>query len=581
MTHPRSWTIEPSYVDAFGHRHEVPADDVARIAEFLGADATHGSDEVYVAEAKAFQPAFAVEGQRRWLLAVQLYAVRSRRNWGHGDFSDLKHLVELAARMGAAGVGVNPLHVLPPGQTSPYSPSSRLFLNPLYIDIGAVPEFREVARFHDDVEALRRTDLVDYPRVAALKHEALRLAYDVFRSENNAARRLAFDLFRGERGDALELFAAFEVLRGRHGPSWREWPEEFRRPEPALLAELRTSSDELEFHEYVQWIADDQLRACRDRAHDLALPVGLYLDLAVGVGPDGADAWAGQGALAPHLVIGAPPDAWNPAGQNWGIASFHPQMLIETDFALFRETLRAVMRYAGAIRIDHALGLNRLFLIPAGLDARHGTYVSLPFHAMLGAVAEESTALRCLVIGEDLGTVPEGVSETLRDWGVWSYRVALFERTHDGGYRDPQDYPANAIVTFTTHDLPTFAGWLSGRDLDVKRAIGLDAGEAAHDRGSSIDRLRAALQTHEIGTGAVSFADVVRFLARTPCHLLAVPMEDALDVLDQINVPGTVTEYQNWMRRLPVDLEDLWAHENIQRLAAVLRAEGRAIDSQA
>ena len=577
----RSWTIEPSYVDAFGHHREVAAEDVARIAGFLGGSGEgRGDGEPAASRARAFQPDFAVAGRRLWLPAVQLYAVRSRRNWGHGDFSDLRHLVELAAGLGAAGIGVNPLHVLPPGQTSPYSPSSRLFLNPLYIDLGAVPEFREIARFHADVEALRATELVDYPRVAALKDAALRLAFDVFCSENNAARRLAFDLFRKERGDALERFAAFETLRERHGAPWTQWAEEFHRPEPSMLAELRASSPDMEFHEFVQWIADDQLRACRDRARDLKLPVGLYLDLAVGVGPDGADSWAGQGALAPQLVIGAPPDAWNPAGQNWGIASFHPQNLIETDFAFFRETLRAVMRYAGAVRIDHALGLNRVFLIPTGLDATHGTYVTLPFHAMLTVVAEESMALRCLVIGEDLGTVPAGVSETLRERGVWSYRVGLFERTYDGAFRDPADYPADAIVTFTTHDLPTFTGWLKGRDLEVKRGLGIDAGEAAHDRGRILDALRETLRAHGIPLGTeVSFADVTQFLARTPCRLLAVPLEDALGVADQINVPGTVTEYPNWMRRLPVDLEDLWEHENIQRLAAVLQAEGRAIDS--
>jgi len=232
------------------------------------------------------------------------------------------------------------------------------------------------------------------------------------------------------------------------------------------------------------------------------------------------------------------------------------------------------------VRIDHALGLNRVFLIPTGLDATHGTYVTLPFHAMLTVVAEESMALRCLVIGEDLGTVPAGVSETLRERGVWSYRVGLFERTYDGAFRDPADYPADAIVTFTTHDLPTFTGWLKGRDLEVKRGLGIDAGEAAHDRGRILDALRETLRTHGIPLGLeVSFADVTQFLARTPCRLLAVPLEDALGVADQINVPGTVTEYPNWMRRLPVDLEDLWEHENIQRLAAVLQAEGRATDS--
>jgi 4-alpha-glucanotransferase len=600
MAQPQSWTIERSYFDAFGRRHEVSPEDVDRIADFLSCskegmgqgavlvargnephpDNGNAGYPLLVAPDKAYQPDFAIAGRRLWLLAVQLYAVRSRRNWGHGDFTDLRHLLELAAAVGGAGVGVNPLHALPPGQASPYSPSSRLFLNPLYIDLDAVPEFPggPASALRDEIDELRKAELVDYTRVAAVKAIALRHAHRMFRNEADGARRQAFARFRTERGEPLERYAAFETLRERHGSPWWQWPKEWHNPTPAKLADLQSASEDLEFHAFVQWLADDQLHACRDRARELNLPVGLYLDLAVGVAPDGADAWVGQGALAPGLVIGAPPDAWNPAGQNWGIASFHPQVLIETDFAMFRQTLRAVMRHAGAIRIDHALGLNRVFLIPRGLDARHGTYVRLPFEAMLAVVAQESVATRCLVIGEDLGTVPEGVSETLRDWGVWSYRVALFERTHDGSFRDPHDYPADALVTFTTHDLPTFAGWMGEHDVAVKRAIGIDPGDAAQDRARAVEALREALQRHGIVMQHedMTFTDASRFIARTPCRLLAVPIEDVLGVMNQINIPGTFTEYQNWMRRLPVDLEDLRGHENIQRLAAGLAAEGRA-----
>lgn len=580
MSTPPSWTVERSYIDAFGRQHEVAPDDLDRITRILGR--SNGLDPPArdsVVHAKAYQPDFVAAGRRLWLLAVQLYAVRSRRNWGHGDFTDLRHLLDLAAHIGAAGVGINPLHALPPGQTSPYSPSSRLFLNPLYIDLDAVPEFHDAGEtgLHETIQELRSRPLVDYPHVAALKARALRQAYRHFCSEGSNARREAFAAFRAERGEALERYAAFEVLKGRHGLPWSQWPKEWQRPDAKRLELLRASSNDLEFHEFVQWLADDQLRACRDRARDLHLPIGLYLDLAVGVEPDGADAWVGQGALVPELVIGAPPDAWNPAGQNWGIASFHPQTLIDSDFSMFRQTLRSVMRYSGAIRIDHALGLNRLFMIPAGMNARHGTYVCLPFHAMLTVIAHESIAARCLVIGEDLGTVPAGVSDTLRDWGVWSYRVALFERNHDGSFRSPQDYPADAIVTFTTHDLPTFAGWMSGHDLEVKRAIGIDAGDGAQDRALATQALRGAVRDNGIPVqSTLSFANVARFIARTPCRLLSVAIEDALGIADQINVPGTVTEYQNWMRRMPVDLEDLWEDEDIRRLAADLATEGRS-----
>ncbi|HWM45556.1 MAG TPA: 4-alpha-glucanotransferase [Xanthobacteraceae bacterium] len=639
MGRPQSWSISHQYFDAFGRSHEVAPHDVTSISHRLIADG-QGHAEVFVARADgvralavpstdrpwvlvsegnaqpiaagegvihlppdlpsgsycvaadglrypllvapraAYQPDFVKAGRRLWVIAVQLYAVRSRRNWGHGDFTDLMGLLDLAARSGAAGVGVNPLHALPPGQASPYSPSSRLFLNPLYIALDAVPEFHadDLPGLANELAALRRADLVDYPRITALKEQALRLAYRRFRAQADDGRRAAFARFREARGDALARYAAFETLRARHGSPWWEWPVDLSTPSPALLAQLRAASDEMEFHEYVQWLADEQLAACNDHARALGLPVGLYLDLAVGVALDGADAWAEQDKLARDLVIGAPPDAWNPGGQNWGIASFHPQALIETDFVLFRQTLRAVMRHAGAIRIDHALGLNRVFLIPRELDATHGAYVQLPFEAMLAVVAQESHRARCLVIGEDLGTVPEGVSETLRDWGVWSYRVALFERHGDGAFRGPHDYSADAIVTFTTHDLPTFAGWMSERDLKLKREIGMDPGEAAHDRGQAIEGLHRAVRHHGIHVpDALAFEHVARFLARTPCRLLAVLIEDILEIPDQINVPGTVSEYQNWMKRLPLALEELPAHQNIQSLAAALAAEGRSV----
>lgn len=561
---------------------ELPADLAPGSYMLECEDAGRSTHPLLVAPDRAFQPPCVAEGERRWVLAVQLYAIRSQRNWGHGDFTDLRQLLQLASAAGAAGVGVNPLHALPPGQASPYSPSSRLFLNPLYIDLEAVPEFRavEISGLRGVILDLRMLEFIDYPRVAAVKAKALRETYRAFREQSDPARREAFERFRAERGESLVRYAAFETLREQYGSPWWLWPHEWHRPSMEQLATLSQLSDDMEFHAFVQWLADDQLQACRDLAQDLSLPVGLYLDLAVGVALDGADAWSAQGALAPNLVIGAPPDLWNPAGQNWGIASFHPQVLIESDFALLRETLRAVMRYAGAIRIDHALGLNRVFLIPKDSDATHGTYVSFPFHAMLAVVAQESVAARCLVIGEDLGTVPEGVSETLRDWGVWSYRVALFERRDDGSFREPQEYPREALVTFTTHDLPTFTGWLAARDLQMKRDIGMDPGEAADDRPRARDALREAVQRHGIHVQHdVSIVDVSRFLARTPCGLLAVPLEDVLGVVDQINVPGTVTEYRNWLRRMPVDLEQLHAHGNIQSLAAALADEGRAANS--
>ncbi|MBX6425483.1 MAG: 4-alpha-glucanotransferase [Variibacter sp.] len=522
-------------------------------------------------------------GTRVWALAVQLYAVRSRRNWGHGDFTDLAALVRLAADVGASGIGLNPLHALfddRPDHASPYAPNSRLFLNPLYIDPEAVPEFPGLKEsgLAAAVERLRGTDEVDYQAVAAAKGAALRLAFDRFRRGGDARRHAAFAAFCAERGEALTRFAAFEVLRRRFHDVWWNWPAEWRQPTPAALARLRAEAgDALAYYEYVQWLADEQLAACRQAAQARGLPIGLYVDLAVGVEPGGADAWSAQESIVPRVEVGAPPDLLNTAGQAWGLAAFNPRALEAEAFAPFATLLRAAMRHAGAIRLDHVLGLNRLFLIPFGLGPQDGAYVRYPLQGLLATAAIESARRRCLVIGEDLGTVPEELRDILADWGIWSYLVMLFER--DGArFKHPHEYRRNAVVTFSTHDLPSFAGWVSGHDLRVKRAIGLDPGESEADRERALNRLRDALQRSGLGRdGMPQFVDIVRFLARTPSRLLVVALDDILGVLDQPNVPGTLHEHPNWRRRLPAALEELADDGRMRAVAAALREEGRSV----
>jgi 4-alpha-glucanotransferase len=546
---------------------------------------TVGEATVIVAPERAYAPEALRAGRGVWLMAAQLYGVRSRRNWGHGDFSDLKALLHVAAEAGAAGVGLNPLHAIfvDRGEhASPYAPSSRLFLNWLYIDLDAVPEFpgRDAAGLSQRIAELNTCDLVDYAGVGAAKLSALRLAYASFRAHADPARRAAFAEFRRTRGEPLERYAAFEALRGRFGSPWWEWPEPWRCPDPAVLAELeRSEGEEIAFHAFTQWLAEEQLAACCADARRLGLPIGLFLDLAIGVDAGGADGWSDQDALALSLSIGAPPDFHNPAGQKWGLAPFRPVALAASRFEPLGQMLDAVMRYAGAVRIDHVLGFNRMFLIPAHEAATRGTYVRYPLEAMLAVVALESAMRRCLVIGEDLGTVPEGLRETLGDWGLTSYRVLLFEREGNGAFRMPRSYPENALVTFSTHDLPTFAGWLSGHDLNVKRAIGVDPGESGEGRAHAREALAEALRRAGAwnGEGTPSFVDVARFLARTPSRLLVVSLEDILAVADQPNIPGTVSEHPNWRRRSPVMLEDLAGDGRLMRLVQVLREEGRAV----
>lgn len=539
--------------------------------EITDKDGAQQSMLLLAAHERAFVPPALEYNKRLWLLMVQLYAVRSQTNWGHGDFTDLKRLLQIAREAGAAGVGLNPIHSLAPGQASPYSPSSRRFLNPLYIDVEAIPEFpgANACGLVDEIAHLRAGEEVDYLAVHAAKIAALEVTWLKFCEHASLERRAAFKEFCVQGGDALKQFSQFESLRSEFGTPWHKWPADAadREASPA------------EFHSFLQWCADSQLRACNEEAKAIGLPIGLYLDVAVGVDADGADAWAQHASFAPSLSIGAPPDIYNPAGQDWGIVSFHPQALIESDFSSFRQMLRAVMNHAGAIRLDHALGLNRLFLIPFGAGARRGAYVRFPFEAMLAVVALESQSHRCLVIGEDLGTIPEGVCEMLNEWGIWSYRVALFERA-GGEFRHPDHFPAHAIVTFNTHDLATFSGWASKHDLGVKLALGYDPGEADNERDDALNAMSATLKQHEIADG-MTFPAVVRYLARTRSQLLSIAIEDILELKDQPNIPGTINEHPNWRRRLPIDLEDISAHPGLHRVAQVLAQEGRSVASAA
>jgi 4-alpha-glucanotransferase len=515
---------------------------------------------------------------RMWALSVQLYAVRSLRNWGHGDFSDLLELIDLAADLGAAAVGLNPLHALfddRAQEPSPYYPNSRLFLNPLYIDIEAVPEFSGLATagLEDDIARLRAGSSIDYPQVAEVKWRALRLAHQIFRSCASAERRRLFEQFRSNQSSRLTRFACFEFLRRKFPQPWWEWPQQWRRPDERALLRLREDEQAgTEFFEFVQWLAHYQLEQCRSRAQ--RMPLGLYLDIAVGVRGDGFDAWCDQDAVLAGMAVGAPPDQLNSAGQNWGLVGFNPIGLERRQFEPFRRLLRGAMQYAGAVRLDHVLGLQRLYLIPHGVAASEGTYMRLPFDALLAVTALASAESGSVVVGEDLGTVPENFRETLAEWGIWSYQVMLFERAADGSFVPPGNYREKALVTFGTHDTATFAGWWDHHDLAVKRALNIDPGESDDDRRRARDALQHALGKH--GIHATDFASIARYLADSPSRLLVISMEDMLGVRDQVNLPGTVSEHPNWRQPLPIMLEELRNQKGLALIADVMRSAGRS-----
>ena len=518
--------------------------------------------------------------ERMWVLAAQLYGVRSTRNWGHGDFTDLRALIDLAADLGAAGVGLNPMHALfddRPAEPSPYFPNSRLFLNPLYIDVEAVPEFPglRAAGLEGRIEQLRNADMVDYAAVAAAKRHALGLAHENFRRAGAPDRRDAFNRFRQARGSLLTKFACFELLRRKLDGPWWHWPLQWRSVDEAALDMLaRTAEADVSFFEYVQWLAHDQLDRCRARARERGLAIGLYLDIAVGVRRDGFDAWCGQDAILSGMAIGAPPDALNRSGQDWGLAAFNPVALEDRQFEPYRRMLQTSMHYAGAIRLDHVLGLKRLFLVLDGKSAEQGAYIRCPFEALLAMTVLSSIEANCIVVGEDLGTVPENFREALADWGLWSYQVMLFERLPSGDFCSPESYRRNALVTFATHDLPTYAGWRERDDMTVKQALGIEIGETGDERQAAFDALGRALK--QSGLEATSFASVARYLADASSRLLVVSIEDLLGVREQVNLPGTVNEHPNWRHRLPVVLEDLKNEEGVIAVAETMRSAGRS-----
>ncbi|HRO60402.1 MAG TPA: 4-alpha-glucanotransferase, partial [Burkholderiaceae bacterium] len=549
---------------------------------------------VIMAPPRCFQPPFLAAGARVWGLAVQLYGLRSDRNWGVGDFGDLAALVDVAASRGASAIGLNPLHsrfAHEPDRVSPYAPSSRLWLDVLALDVEAIDDFAEnedlrrrvrAPEFRAQLQALRSTELVDYRGVSAIKHEVLGEMYRHFRREHLArdtARAAGFRRFQAAGGRALRRHALFETLQQwLHGedPSiwgWQVWPQPWRGADEEALCEFeRQRLEQIEYHEYLQWQADSQLAGVSERCRERRMAIGLYLDLAVSVDRSGSDCWSFSHCYASAASVGAPPDEFNPIGQDWGLPPLIPEALRACGHAPFVLGLRANMRHAGALRIDHVMGLMRLYWVPPGATAREGAYVGYPVDEMLAIVRLESHRNRCLVVGEDLGTVPDAIRAALADAGVLSCRLLYFERDGNGEFLPPQSYPRDALVSVGTHDLPTLAGWWSGQDLQLRGQFGLfpDAemqqaqlAGRAEDRQRLVAALRregllgagAALDTGDAAAPGPALVDAVHaYLARTPASLMLVQPEDWLGVVDQNNVPGTVDEHPNWRRKLPIAL---------------------------
>jgi 4-alpha-glucanotransferase len=581
--------IESTYISESGEYRVVPDEVKRALLDLMEVTPGAGRED---APPDAAEPCFVpdwLRKRRAWGVSAQLYGVRSRRNAGIGDFEDLAQLAETLARSGADFIGVNPLHALfstDPDRASPYSPSSKSFLNPIYIAVDQVPG--ATSEDEAELEPLRHADFVDYTRVAALKRCILERAFAV-RGAN-----ADFAAFCEAGGDALDRFAIFEALSEHFssqglGSGWHSWPEQYRDPAATEVAVFAsTHGDRVRFHKWLQWIAASQLAAAQRRAVVAGMRIGVYLDLAVGVSPDGAAAWSDSALYATGARVGCPPDMFNHLGQDWGLAPMRPTTLSQRRMEPFERELSASMRAAGAVRIDHVMSLARLYWLPSGSDARSGGYVRYPIEDLLNVLGRCSREHRCLVIGEDLGTVPPGFRDKMRDHHILSYRVLYFEREWDGMFKPPWQYPKEALACVATHDLPPLLGWWRGADIDARISSDLyeqpeGAQQARHDRAHQRERLmdslrREQLLQHDADAHAAQMPDdafvaVHRYIARAPSWLFAVQLEDIAGAVEMVNLPGTDRQHANWRRKLPVTIEELPGLERVRRTLDAIAAE--------
>lgn len=563
----------------------------------LGAE-TH----LIVSPGRCWLPEPSANGH--WGIAVQLYLLRSATNWGIGDFSDLRALVEMVGPRGCAVIGLNPLHQMfldDPEAASPYSPATRLFLNPLYIDVPAVPEFRRFdaaqalvasPEFQQRLAQCREAELVDYAAATALKLEALRVVYQSFTGTAPAERQEAFARFRAEKGQALERASLFQALRQHFsgdpdvGADWRQWPEDLQTPDSERAGEFaRQHQAEIDFQCFLQFLADEQLALAAAEARRQNMAIGLYRDLAVGCDASGAETWANPAAFLQRTLVGAPPDIFNPAGQNWGLPPFDPVALQQEGYRSFAELIRANMGHAGGLRIDHVMGLARLYCIPEGKSSAEGAYVSFPLDDLIGVLALESQRHQCLVVGEDLGTVPPGFRETLMAANILSYRVLFFEQDFNTGiFLAPDTYPELALAVTGSHDLPTLEAWWAAEDLALKDSLGLYGSPeetASQQERRARERENIVMAFAQAGLfdetprvaelSAELFAQTAhRFLGMTRSMLLATQLDDITRDVAPVNIPGTSTEHPNWRRKYRMSLEQLRQDPQVWALAAPL-----------
>jgi 4-alpha-glucanotransferase len=545
--------------------------------------------------------------QKMWGYAAQLYSLKSKENWGMGDFGDLKSLVKKSAEQGASAIGLNPLHPLyqnNPAHCSPYSPTSRCFLNSLYIDVTQVPNFKTCKeaqqRFNSDdfqekVAYARNTELIDYPAVADVKFDIIELLFEDFlainKSNKISPQYQEFTEFKEEQGNDLLLLTTFDALYEHfrkvdfNAYGWKMWPSEFQSPHSKQVTEFQqTQSKRIDYFAFLQWLAHRQLSDVSTIAKNEGMPIGLYLDLAVGCDGSGVDVWSDKDVYVSGAAVGAPPDPMNTLGQDWGLTPINPVALQHQGYLPLIKALRSNMQYAGALRIDHILGLMRQYWVAPGMKADQGVYITFPFKDILRIIALESRRNDCVVIGEDLGTVPDGFSDIMSAAGLLSYKVLFFERWDSGLFKRPELYPAQSMVTVSTHDLPTLTGWWQGRDLHWRQTLNLYPNKemGQQERSARIEDRKLLIATltdldvidlqkvpqqapAEMNT-ELSIA-VQKYMAKAPSHIQLIPLEDTLEIIEQVNIPGTIDEHPNWRQKLPVSMDKFWEENSVKSIA--------------
>ncbi|MGY4675053.1 4-alpha-glucanotransferase [Ursidibacter arcticus] len=557
----------------------------------LSLDDVNANCRVIISPERAFQPAELAEKKKLWGAILQLYTLRSEQNWGIGDFGDLAEFLTRLAEKGGHFVGLNPIHSLFPANpegASPYSPSSRLWQNILYINVGAIDAFQQSEEaqswfYSNEIQRqlneAREKEYVDYSQVTWLKLEGLRLAYRHFCEQEQSQ----FEQFIAENGEPLKVQGTFDALHQWLSSQfseqwgWSSWDAKYQSYHTACVQQFQEEqSDLMRFYMWLQFIAQQQLQACNQLAKQLGMPIGFYRDLAVGVADNGAETWADKDLYVLGASVGAPPDIMAPQGQNWGLSPMHPEVLQERGYQPFIDLLRANMKDCGALRIDHILGFARLWWVLKGDSAKNGAYVKYPLEDLLSILALESQRHQCLIIAEALGTVPEGMLEALENKGILAYNIFYFEYDSQGS-KPLENYPYQAMTTLSTHDLPTVQGYWKGYDFELGQKYGVYPNEevlhilrnARHSNKEAIRRAVESVQVLEPDSAGITQVfnhQLQSYVADTNSVLFGTQPEDWLNMLEPVNIPGTSTEYPNWRRKLSQTTQAIFADEKVQQL---------------